>query len=145
MITSEQVADLQPGDVVELSWAHDGDPEVDVTVRGPLHTLGIRGALFLADYCVRDSSGSPVYVTRRFLTVIARAPKPFYVNHPRTEPALGDVVTITEDSPMDGWRPTWAWSGKGGWISTRTGTPISGSMIHHPLLLIDGETGQVVP
>jgi hypothetical protein len=68
MITREQVADLQPGDVVELV---DSRWLSGTTVRGPLESHD-SGALFVGDHVVRHSDGRPNPRPEYTLTVVAR-------------------------------------------------------------------------
>ena len=134
MITPEQVADLQPGDVVEIRWdAHPG-----VIVSGPLRPRG--GGQWVGPVPVIGPSGEMHESIT--LTVISRAPRPIYVNHPRTEPADGDIVL---DCDGDAWRferDGW-WCAYSEACPDDEGFPIES---YRPLTLLrDGETGQVVP
>jgi hypothetical protein len=143
VIDREQVADLQPGDVVELT--RDEWP-AGSAVRGPLRASdGIENALYLLDgfFGVRNPQGEP-YEPNGTLTVVSRAPRPLYVNHPRTEPVQGDVVRDADsDEPgiwvrarLDFGAP---WYGSGTSARSRAELPA------RLRLLVDGETGQVVP
>jgi hypothetical protein len=78
------------------------------------------------------------------LTVVSRAPRPLYVNHPRTEPVAGDVrasstLTASDSSSASGARDT-PTSG-----SVQDGLERTYSVRRRLRLLVDGETGQVVP
>lgn len=142
-ITREQLTDLEVGDVVELSWPSLSDPQVSHKVQGPVKPYDPFGtSLFLGPYCVRDIRGNPVHGEKRTLTVISRAPRPFYVNHSRTEPARGDVVRAAEGG---------IWAGTI-WIKTDKYWHSSGDMAYRRQemptrlhLLVDGTTGQVIP
>lgn len=145
MITREQVADLRDGDVVDLIVRHRD--EFVLSALGPLRSIASH-ALFLGEYCVRRDNGDPVYGEQRSLTVVSRAPRPLYVNHPRTEVSVGDVV-----ADDDGREPTvffcadpmheQAWlrgderRSQYTWL-TRSELPT------RLRLLVDGETGRVV-
>lgn len=71
---------------------------------------------------------------------------PLYVNHPRTEPVPGDVVRNADVNCGDETR-TWFLDYVGHWRVTRAHkTELSGCNLPARLrLLVDGETGQVVP
>lgn len=135
MITREQVADLRPGDVVEV---RHGDFPTVVT-SGPLRSRG--ESLDLGDiYCIRRPDGSCPLMQRYTLTVVSRAPRPLYVNHPRTEPVPGDVAR--EEDPEN--PTTWLMDSFRTWQSTDS-THEQDLGFEWPLrLLVDGETGQVV-
>lgn len=139
MITREQVADLKPGDVVELSRPSTTDDAVTLIVRGPLRQVStVTGdTLYAGSYCVRDQDGHPVYGPRGTLTVISRAPRPLYVNHHRTEPVPGDTVHPGDGTLSIAFRTVngWVWP-NGTWAR----------VVNDGLrLLVDGESGQVVP
>lgn len=98
MITREQVADLRPGDVVELTFPSGS------RIRGPLtdnEYEAQRLKIASTGWTVRSASGDPGSSLRAggaSLTVVSLAPpRQLYVNHPRTEPVIGDVV-IDEDA-----------------------------------------------
>src|SRR3954469_11792549 len=146
VITREQVADLHEGDVVEVS----GHPmQNGATTRGPLYLTS--GELWVGQTLVRYPNGSVnhTYSHRMTLAVISRAPRPFYTNHPRRKPVRGDVA----DSPdhIAGVGP-WLFVDGGddldpddrGWWSPwgKTVIPLGPGRYR---LLVDGETGQVVP
>lgn len=144
-VTREQVADLQPGDVVEMS----GGSLHDAVVRGPVYQRN--GWLLLGpDQVVRTPEGDPTGDRGRTLAVISRAPRPLYVNHDRTEPVPGDVVrdadapssATTYDRCVDGvgihaWRTT-------GGVTWLVGDRLA-NLPARLRLLVDGATGQVVP
>ena len=142
-ITREQVADLQPGDVVELA----GGNLRGAIVRGPVFQDRNGWLLIGPEQVVRDPDGDPSSDQRHTLTVVSRAPRPLYVNHPRTEVRKHDVIRDGEgvirhcDAGGFGGEPTWwSWNYQPGWKWTHTTMP------PQPLtLLVDGETGQVVP
>jgi hypothetical protein len=140
-ITREQVADLQPGDVVELTHAsHEG-----VTLRGPARTHRDSGVVWVGDTLLMDLRGELRDASRwTHLTVVSRAPRLLYVNHPRTEPVAGDVV---RDVDGDAWqfdRDEW-------WCASPDACdeddPLGCPIDHfRPLTLLwDGQTKQVVP
>lgn len=141
-ITREQVVDLQPGDVVEIShpeWAGG-------RIRGPLYK---ETAWSVCGYLVIRNDGSVSdYLDRGDLTVISRAPHPLYVNHPRTEPVAGDVVRADDEQLAR----TWLYADPGGsgeWITAgrERGEYDWADRDQLPTrlrLLVDGETGQVV-
>jgi hypothetical protein len=133
-ITREQVADLRPGDVVELTAG-------DYVIRGPLHASA--GELAVHIWTIRLESGAPYGGAQpdRTLTVISRAPRPLYVNHDRAKPVPGDVVR--EEDP-DG-PTTWLMDSFHTWQSADS-TRKESDPFEWPLrLLVDGTTGQVVP
>lgn len=80
--------------------------------------------------------------------VTAQEPRPaLYVNHPRTEPVAGDVVrdedgdlwTLVDRSAYGELR-AWHWSTTASkWLHN------SPERVAGAVLLVDGETGQVVP
>jgi hypothetical protein len=96
VIRPEDVADLQPGDLVEMSW-EDGF-QVQRTYTGALRTGG--EALYLGDVAVRAPDGMASRPHGQ-LRLISRAPRPLYVNHPRTEPVPGDVVRFEDADHLD--------------------------------------------
>jgi hypothetical protein len=139
-ITREQVADLREGDIVEVQMA-------DVVMRGPVHVAS-NGYAFFGGLPLRYSSGAPGY-SDCTLTVISRVPRPFYVNHPRTEPVPGDVVRDADEAAG---RLTWVYAdprdvGCEWRCSVVNDDPWCGrqDMPARLRLLVDGETGQVVP
>jgi hypothetical protein len=139
-ITREQVADLRPGDVVELRderWP-------GVVTRGPVRE-GERGYLWLADVVVKDKDPSRQFAPHTAtLTVVSRVPRPLYVNHDRTEVAKGDVVRDADEDD----RFTWFNDGSSdnAWCSLQDMAVWGrGDMPTRLHLLVDGETGQVVP
>jgi hypothetical protein len=140
VITRKQVADLQPGDVVEVIETCCG---AEISHRGPLRKEQGR-ALALGDVVVISEDGTP----RRWfhsLTVVSRAPRPLYVNHPRTEPVPGDVVDYS-DGHFDGIGPWFAHRAREGsdlfWMSPAG--PVLGKMPFPMRLLVNGENGQTV-
>lgn len=85
-ITREQIADLQPGDVVEIT---DGRfPET--IVRGPLHYMN--GNLCCRDIPVRWPNGNPYGIPCADLTVISRVPREAPV-----PPAAAGLQSVLED------------------------------------------------
>jgi hypothetical protein len=141
VITREQVADLRPGDVVELT------DQFLCTTRGPLRELGAGGALLLGAFAVvRYADGGSAGRADWSLTVTSRAPRPLYVNHDRTEPVPGDVV---RDADSDDTR-VWLFDGdapeRRPWYpSNDTHMCARDDLPTRLRLLVDGETGQVVP
>ena len=77
------------------------------------------------------------------LTVVSRAPR-LYVNHERTEPVPGDVARVADD---DGSESTWHFLDGVGkeWFDKRGYSYGLGELPDNLRLLVDGETGQVVP
>jgi len=140
VITRKQVADLQPGDTVNVrrrDWP--------AATTGELW-LDQHGNLMHGGCTVRDSDGNPGTYLLEF-SVIARAPRPLYANHPRTEPVAGDVVrdedgdlwTLVDRSAYGELR-AWHWSTAAGkWVHNSPQAIAGGT------LLVDGETGTVVP
>jgi hypothetical protein len=147
VITRADVDDLRPGDVVELH--RNGWPDGTV-VRGPLYAVG--GWLYVAEHSVMSLIGSGVSLGASYsLLVVSRAPRPLYVNHDRTEPVSGDVVRDA-DSDVDTDRRVWLCDPAGDWWTAHedtvrvAGSPTFGIEFPKRLwLLVDGETGQVVP
>jgi hypothetical protein len=162
-ITREQVRDLQPGDVVEVRFASGS------LMRGPLTADGYGGdpLLGIADvhWPLRLRDGDVQhYLKACDLAVVSRAPRPLYVNSDRTEPVPGDVVRIEHDGypdpePGDAtvnvYLPTKARPADS-WLSIHNndiGLRYSTDMVipgrgnnarGRAVLLVDGETGQVV-
>lgn len=137
-VSVEQVQDLREGDVVTIrnvNW-----PE-GATVTGPLYSQDYSNDLFIAGHPIKTQAacGTPA----EFI-LIARTPRPVYVNHPRTESAPRDVVRDADD---EGNRNTWFRTHDHGWRSMWT--PINrlgrDQLPDRLRLLVDGETGQVVP
>jgi hypothetical protein len=143
MITREQVADLRPGDIVELSDASFHG----AVIRGSLWNNGTE-QLNVGAYIVRDPSGSPYASEHRTLTVISRAPRPFYVNHDRDHPVLGDAVRDADDFTDTRWwrydnlSPTVGWPWQLGATAGVAPTYYPRESLPRRLrLLIDGTTG----
>jgi hypothetical protein len=141
VITREQLVDLREGDVVERAY----DVAPDTVTRGPLRAYP-DGSLRLAEELIRHSDGRFWNGHLRLLTVVSRAPRPLYVNHPRTEPVPGDVVRDADSEsaavwmygdPADDAGECWAQAAEPFW-TTR------GHLPAHLRLLVDGTTGQVV-
>jgi hypothetical protein len=136
-ITREQVADLRPGDVVEISDVHWPNGTV---VRGPLWLDG--DTLHCAGEYVRHHDGSaPAGGATQTLTVVSRAPRPLYVNHDRTEPVPGDVVRDADGTGNDVWFRYEFNSGGAGWCNLRTQLRNRSELPDSLLLLVDGTTG----
>jgi hypothetical protein len=147
VITADQVEDLHPGDVVEI--VRGDHPQV--SVRGPLSS-GPAGELWLGDLNVAIASGG--YDDRRThwakhpasrLTVIARIPRPIYVNYNRTAPVPGDVVRDADDPDNPKvWMSALDAEGDQCWVDVERIAPRE-KMPARLRLLVDGETGlQVV-
>jgi hypothetical protein len=140
-ITRGQLADLQPGDVVRCT-----DPAYPgLFTEGPLADDG--GVLRLGATAFRCDDGSVGYAVKGWdLTVVSRAPRRLYVNHPRTKPVPGDVARDagSEDHGRvwvygsDTRKQFWRWSE----YPSEYAGPLSTVRLR---LLVDGETGQVVP
>lgn len=130
-IPREQVADLQPGDVVELRFRSGS------IVRGPLTRFG--PGLGIADVgrSVRDGGGYPP--DAEGLTVISRAPRPLYVNHSRTTPVVGDVVRSADPANNQ-----WMLISRGRWVSIDGNACARKELPQRLVLLVDGLTGAVV-
>lgn len=139
-ITREQVADLQPGDVVEITEIVDGDV---YTHRGPVRAEpGHRDFLTFAGYTIHNAQGRPgLWIDT--LTVVSRAPRPLYVNHPRTEPVPGDVVRDADSGDPRTWHYL-TWPG-GPWYDLRGNGKKRVDLPTRLRLLVDGETGRCVP
>ena len=148
-ITREQVQDLRPGDVVEIRL---DDWDSGQAIRGPLTpsdtfpgVLEVRIPGGDGRYWGRSDNGHPVDPDHRTLTVVSRAPRPLYVNHDRPEPVPGDVV---RDEDSDDPR-TWTRNAKGfsyEWLNSVSHDYEPREKLPARLrLLVDGETGQVVP
>lgn len=90
-LTPDQVADLMPGDEVEIRDARF--PEV--ITHGPLHAD--LGRLILGDRVVRYANGQPSTATR-CMTVVSRVPRTPYVNNSRDRHWNGDVVRNADDT-----------------------------------------------
>jgi hypothetical protein len=137
-ITREQVADLRPGDVVEMT--NERWPE-GTAVRGPLwldhETLQVGAEV------VRHWDGRHPYDIGKSLTVLSRAPRPLYVNHPRTEPVAGDVVRDADSGHNGVWFCSTPGTGRP-WIGSDDGDYRRDALPDRLRLLVDGETGQVV-
>jgi hypothetical protein len=138
------IDDLRPGDVVELRFPSG------TTIRGPLveeatGRLGIADAGW--DITPRGLTGpQPYWMGRADLTVVSRAPRPLYVNHDRTKPVAGDVV---RDADSDSDPRTWVRNAEGfshEWMTGRTHLYVPRENLPARLrLLVDGQTGQVLP
>jgi hypothetical protein len=135
-ITREQVADLRPGDVVELTHAsHEG-----VTLRGPARTHRDSRAVWVGDTLLMDLRGELRDASRwTHLTVVSRAPRPLYVNHPRTEPTHGDTAAWVGDQSGRVY-----WRADGFWLCNDGGRYDADQMPARLRLLVDGETGRCV-
>lgn len=142
MITREQVADLLPGDVVEI-WHEDWPQGTALT--GPIYEHSAQ--LRLGSDVIRFSDGDILarYARGGHLTVISRAPRPLYVNHDRTEPVPGDVV---RDADSDN-AVTWTKNVDGfshEWLCNKVHVYVPREEMPDRLrLLVDGETGRCVP
>lgn len=139
------VADLRAGDVVEVTWTtHWDGTDVTHSVVGavrPSQNRLLPEVLYVGAVTVRDGLGKWPDDHGRKLRVISRAPR-LYSNHRRTTPIPGDVAR------WDDSRPTWtiSYGRDGAWHNTRTGLPYERNITenHGLLLLVDGDTGQVV-
>jgi hypothetical protein len=139
-ITKEQVADLWNQDVVRLT-----NPVIPgLVVEGKLYE--VEGVLGLCSWMtLRRKDGEPGQNWLGWdLTVVSRAPRPLYVNHPRTEPVAGDYA---HELDADGKRLVLRVRGTrypDKWID-QDGLERTYSVRRRLRLLVDGETGQVVP
>lgn len=136
-ITRENV---QPGDIVEAwraSWT------VGQKVVGPVVAQG--NALVVGDFIVGWLDGAELD-TDKTVTVVSRAPRPLYVNHPRTEPVAGDIARDEDgdlwtlvDKSAYGQLRAWHWS-----TEARKWMHNNPERVAGATLLVDGETGEVV-
>jgi hypothetical protein len=125
----------------QIDGFREGDI-VEATLRGTIH-LRPNGYVDLDERVLRYKKGDLAGWTKDFvLTVIARGPKPIYVNHPRTTPLTGDIARdADDDESTDIWLRD-----RVSWWNPRLGTARDTSaMPEHLRLLIDGGTGQIVP
>lgn len=150
MITREQVADLHPGDVVELVR---NEPGMTTTIRAELRPYHDTGLILGESVLLRLPGGEVPALRAQFeLTVISRAPRPLYVNHDRYEPTQGDVVWFEDQrNPADSYTNLYDPSNslRLPWLEIQTGyrygrdeaeTGDPDLRLH---LLIDGTTGQL--
>jgi len=139
VITREQVADLQPGDVIRMESI---DWPTGTAVAGPLQ-LAENGALLLhlpnrqGSYVIREANGSVLFGSQRTIELLSRAPRPLYVNHPRMGSVPGDVVRPADGTSTPAYRTVRGWL----WPNETAAQPGE----HGLTLLVNGETGQVVP
>lgn len=151
-LTREFVATLNPGDVVTMTstrWPEDS------AVTGKL-IINNAGSLFLPlpddrGYVVRYENGSPFMAIDRTVTVVKRAPVPFYTNSDREKPVPGDVA-VNEKGEVRTAQPTmvatggmgwWGWHTELGghlWTDLRCFRP-DGTQL---TLIADGTTGKIV-
>lgn len=129
-ITPADVTSLKPGDVVTVTG-------LGSTATGPL--VEKDNSLYMAGYLlVRDVNGNP-FPSIDTLTVVSRAPVPFYVNCSRN-PVDGDVARGAIDL-VD--TRTWAFSGtNSAWTPLGTGDAPAGTDPAQYRLLVDGNTGR---
>lgn len=142
MITREQVVDLREGDVVEY---HRNDWPEGVVIRGALHQSLTGGAwIGLGDHPVRFDNGDINGYSMNeetTLTVISRVPR-LYVNHDRGAAEVGDIATPADAAHVGEVYVRWG----NGWAVPGVTDALDHEDIPSPLrLLVDGETGQVVP
>ena len=159
-ITWKQLDELRAGDVVEL---RDSEWPEDNVIRGTVRSSQLSG--LKGDLCVgpqilrRRSDGGSSQPNTRTLTFISRAPRPFYINHDRTSPVPGDVVRF-EDTRRPGggsytnvYLPSFNHDGRP-WMSlthvrgqrySRRDAEPDPTEGYQVVLLVDGETGEVVP
>ena len=151
MITRDQVSDLREGDVVKTTGWYE------LSVEGRVDQIN-DGSLWLGQYCrlnygdTDESMPKWTQTPEATLTVVSRAPRPLYVNHPRTEPVRGDVVADANGSGA----LIWMFAGADGadtdgapWFASHDPRGFDGwysrsSMPDLLRLLVDGETGEVV-
>jgi hypothetical protein len=143
-ITREQVADLRPGDVVEISWGETEFSDVTRSIRGPLRRNS-QGYLYVGALTVASPNGDVWGDDIRTLTVVSRAPRPLYVNHDRAEPVPGDVV---RDADTEITKHTWVKNVDGfsnEWLAVPGHVYVPRKQLPDRLrLLVDGETGMPV-
>jgi hypothetical protein len=142
VITREQVKDLQAGDVVRVSdesegWTIEGSVWLD-------RLDSSRSTARCGPVLLRSFDGSPSADRDRVMGIVSRAPRPLYVNHPRTEPVAGDVA-----KDAAGFEPSGhTWHCLGDEESRLTWWRFDDRMRNGQpkvmRLLIDGETGEVV-
>ena len=137
MITAAQLAAVQDGDVVELHEHHWADGVVLVgSVASPEP-----GVLAIGAVKLQDPGWTVAFGPTATLTVISRKPGPVYVNHSRAEPAAGDFA-CDADSDEPGW---WFHDDDGDWLTRATAVYDRDELPNRLRLLVDGNTGQVVP
>lgn len=149
---AEQVAGLRAGDVVELTYDEWPDGTV---VRGPLQGSPESRALTVAAFVVRHGGGGAPGEGFN-LTVISRAPRPLYDNHPRQTPVPGDIVRVESGHPddwyLDLFQPRDGDDGLS-WVSLHaadfgyrysTDEALPLTREYDAVLLVDGETGRAV-
>ena len=142
-LTREALANLQ-GDTVELQYPSGTVIRGQLTHDGYGRSLGIRDADCIVRW-IDSGPGITIQSRNAVLTVIGRKARPLYVNHPRLEVRCGDVVRDAEDDTDP---RTWVSDGlsDNAWceltsfdVWEREDLPV------RLRLLVDGETGQVVP
>lgn len=139
MITHEQVVDLQPGDVVRFRF--DTWPQ-DTFVQGSLEGSET-GALLVAGHFVRYDKDRPHVNGDATLIILARKSRPIYVNHPRTEPAAGDVVrNADDDDDTSVWLFGYTYENDEMWMDAHR-ILYRDKLPQRLRLLVDGETGKV--
>lgn len=149
-VTQAQLDELHDGDVVELTKSSrvHGATHVGDTFRGPVRK-STGGSWVFGVSVLRWSDGALGGWTDNYdLKIVERAPVPFYANHSRVEPVVGDVVRNAWD-PDD--TQVWMYDGPRAYRTTDVWWNASanrrGSRNEMPdtlRLLVDGATGQVV-
>jgi hypothetical protein len=134
-ITTEQVADLLAGDVVRVT----GFPNsAGAAIEGPLVNSG--GALYVGEILVKEADGDPSPDANLILSIVSKTERPVYTNHLRTEAVTGDVVQPVDSADARQWMCI---------VGLRfvglDGRASSIKELPDLTLLIDGETGNVVP
>jgi hypothetical protein len=129
---------------VELT---DAAWRVGTVLRGPLWR-DTAASLRLRDRTISAMDGAPYASEHRTLTVISRAARPFYVNHDRDHPVLGDAVRDADDFTDTRWwrydnlSPTVGWPWQLGATAGVAPTYYPRDSLPRRLqLLIDGTTG----
>lgn len=159
-MSTTQIADLHPGDVVELtddSWT-PGTKVTGPLIERPNGALGLgiishrESDKFTLN--VRRSDGSPAYGYCRTLKVISHAIRPVYLNSDRTEHEVGDIVSYPgfNGPAIFVYAKDSAWAGgqehgqQTHWRSVKYGMPDTGPIYYRDklTLLFDARTGRAV-
>lgn len=138
-MSAQDAQDLRAGDVVVV--AHSGWPEGSF-IRGELYEQECGPGLYCCGFQVANSDGTTFLPdVWAEVTVVSRAPRPLYVNHPRTEPVNGDTVADEDNGGAD-----WTWHRvHDEWLRADGASFVRSELPARLRLLVDGETGRVVP